>query len=303
VLNLNLEFLKGLKTIFVACSGGMDSIALCHLLKRNQIQFSIAHCNFGLRGIESDGDESFVEAYAKEFKIPFYTERYNTLELAKQNKTSIEEEARNLRYNFFGRLSEEYKIEAFLTAHHLDDQVETILMRIIAGTGIQGLQGIPTFREPNYYRPLLHISRKEIQSYVSEYNIMYREDSSNSDLIYKRNMIRQEILPKIELLNPSYREAFVHIKQISNEVNELLLDSFSDMRATFQTTRKVNLKGFVGKKYLPILLQFIFAQHCPNKTELQQMSLRLNTPELKKFQCGDIWVEIRGGHISEIVES
>lgn len=295
--------MKGQKTIFVACSGGMDSIALCHLLKRNQIKFSIAHCNFGLRGAESDEDESFVKDYAKEFSIPFYTERYDTKGLAKQNKTSIEEEARNLRYHFFARLSEELKIDAFLTAHHLDDQVETILMRIVSGTGIQGLQGIPAFREPNFYRPLLQVSRKDIHSYVLENNIKYREDSSNEDLIYKRNMIRHNVLPKIEVLNPSYREAFVQIMQVSNEVNELLLDSFSDLRVIFEATRQVDLKRYIDKKYLPMLLQFLFAKHGPNKTELQQMALKMNTYELKKFQCGDIWLEIRRGLVSEIVKS
>ena len=278
----------------------MDSMALCHYLVQSQVEFSIAHCNFNLRGEESNADEAFVRAFAENSNLKFHHASFDTEVLAKQNKTSIEEEARNLRYNFFSKLTEECKIDAFLTAHHLDDQVETILMRIISGTGIQGIQGIPFFRKPNYYRPLLSMSRNQIIQYIKLNKIDFREDSSNRELVYKRNKIRHEILPKIEELNPSYRDAFLHISQVSNEINELLIDIFTDLKTGFQADQELDLKNYIDKKYLPTMLQFILNEYSPNKTEILQLAQKISTPELKKFQCGSTWLEVKRGIIRKI---
>lgn len=270
------------------------------MLLADKIPFSIAHCNFSLRGEESDQDENFVRAFAMKHQLPFYFKKFDTTKLAKENKTSIEEEARNLRYDFFSQVTMEYKIDAFLTAHHLDDQVETILMRIISGTGIQGIQGIPFFRKPNYYRPLLSMSRNQITQYVSLNKIDFREDSSNRELMYKRNKIRHEILPKIEELNPSYRDAFLHISHVSSEINELLVDVFADLKSDFQVDHKLDLKNYIDKKYLPTLLQYVLNEYGPNKAEILQLAQKINTPELKKFQCGSIWLEVKRGFIHKI---
>ncbi len=295
---IDFESLRTKSQIFVATSGGMDSMVLCHLLIQNGILFSIAHCNFTLRGKESDEDENFVKKFAKDHQIAFYTEKYNTAALAKENKTSIEEEARNLRYDFFRRLTMEYQIEAFLTAHHQDDQVETVLMRMISGTGFQGLQGIPEFRAPNFYRPLLQISQNEIKTYAIEHDISYREDSSNNEMIYKRNYIRHEILPKIETLNPNYREAFTHLAQLSSEFNELLIDVFCDLKLDFRSNSIVDLKHCMNKNYLTTILHFILSDYNPNRVEIQQLAAKLHTSELKRFQCGNVWLEVRKGIVS-----
>lgn len=287
------------KRIFLALSGGMDSMYLAHQLLELKIPYSIAHCNFRLRGKESEEDAMFVKAFASHHRIPFYKESYDTMLLAAQNKTSIEEEARNLRYDFFRRLTELYDIDAFLTAHHADDQVETILMRVITGTGVQGLQGIPYFRTPNYYRPLLNISRREIEYFVHEHKIAYREDLSNLDTKYKRNKIRQNLVPMLRELNPNYQEAFLHLAAVAHESHELFKENFHYLKEAFRQSGCVHLEEFKEKKYLSSLLQFIFSDYAPKKAEIYQIASKLMTTELKKFECGSIWLTVKKGCLTK----
>jgi tRNA(Ile)-lysidine synthase len=296
-MNPTIEFLTQKKNIFLACSGGMDSMALAHILLSKQIPFSIAHCNFQLRGAESNKDEEFVKQFAQQHHIPFHSISFDTEANAKQHKTSVEEEARNLRYQYFRSLTDQDGVDAFLLAHHLDDDVETILMRIISGTGIQGIQGIGGFREPNYFRPLLQITRAEIEQYCCENNIAFREDSSNLDRKYKRNKVRHDLIPVIQSLNPNYRKSIQNIKTWSAEISEILRDQFERYKEIFDQEKTINLGAYQDKGYISTILHYIFQQYEPSSDQIQQIKSCLFGPERHIITCGYITLEVKNGII------
>ena len=296
-MKIDWDILKSKNNICIAVSGGMDSMALCHILLTNAIPFSIAHCNFQLRGDDSHADELFVKSFSEKHHIPFFCERYDTAERAKQNKTSIEMEARNLRYDFFHRLSTTYGFDAFLLAHHADDNVETIFMRIISGTGIYGLRGIPVERKPNYFRPLLNVSRKEIEDYVISNQITYRTDQSNHESVYKRNKIRNEVLPQIAAINPSYCDSLLSLSKLSVEYSAILDSLFHDIKQQFMSKGHVNLHPYADKPFLSTLLYYILSDYSPNRQEIQQIAESLKSTESKKNACGNHWVELKNDTI------
>ena len=296
----SIEFLNQKKNIFLACSGGMDSMALANTLLSKKISFSIAHCNFQLRGAESNQDEEFVKQFAQQHHIPFFSTSFDTEANAKQEKTSIEEAARNLRYRCFQSLTDQYQIDAFLLAHHLDDDIETILMRIISGTGIQGIQGICGFREPNYYRPMLHISRMEIEQYILENDIAYREDSSNSERKYKRNKIRHDLIPIIQDLNPNYRRSIQNIKTWSTEISEILQDQFDLYKEKFDQEKTIDLGAFKNKGYLSTILHHVFQRFDPSSDQINQMKTCLFDSERHIITCGYITLEVKNGIILQM---
>ena len=160
----NFSFLKD-KKLLVASSGGMDSMVLVHLSQKLNLNFALAHCNFQLRGTESDGDESFVVIYAKQNDITCFTTKFDTENYSKAHKLSTQVAARNLRYNWFNEILEQEKYDYIVTAHHADDVVETFLINLSRGTGLDGLTGIPS-QNGNIVRPLLPFSRTEIENYV-----------------------------------------------------------------------------------------------------------------------------------------
>lgn len=203
----NLPFLKDSK-LLVAVSGGIDSIVLVHFLKQLDYDVTIAHCNFGLRGEESDGDEEFIKSYASENNIKIFVTRFDTTSFAADNKLSIQVAARQLRYIWFDQLLEENKLDYLLTAHHLDDNIETFLINFTRGTGLEGLTGIPQ-QNGNVVRPLLPFTRKEIENYALAHNISWREDSSNASDKYLRNKLRHDIVPELKSLNPSFADSFL----------------------------------------------------------------------------------------------
>ncbi len=189
--------------LLLAVSGGTDSMVLCDLVIKSGFAFGIAHCNFNLRGAESLGDETFVEQYAHAQKIQFHLTRFDTKAYAEENKLSIEEAARNLRYQYFQLIAEKFGYTKIVTAHHANDNAETLLFRLTKGTGLNGLRGIPVINK-NIIRPLLFCNKVEIDTYCKIYNISFRVDSSNAESIYQRNLIRNEIVPKLETINPAF---------------------------------------------------------------------------------------------------
>jgi tRNA(Ile)-lysidine synthase len=185
------------KNVLVACSGGVDSMVLTHYLLQKKVSISLAHVNFKLRDKESDGDEQFVKHFAQQHQIPFFTTSFDTASLAQKNKRSIQETARNLRYEWFENLAKKYSFDLVVTAHHLDDQIETFLFHTFRGTGIKGLSGIPAVRLP-FFRPFLSISKNEILTYAHYWKLTWREDKSNNKTDYTRNAIRHLVLPQIK---------------------------------------------------------------------------------------------------------
>ena len=181
----------------IALSGGVDSMVLANLFLKNNLSFSVAHCNFNLRTKESDDDEKFIFDWSKENEIECYISKFNTTDYCKKNKFGIQEGARNLRYEWFNELKNLHDFDYIVTAHHLDDQIETYLINSMRGSGLNGLIGI-TEKTESLLRPLLKILKNDILVYAKSNNIDFREDSSNSKNDYFRNMIRNLIIPQFK---------------------------------------------------------------------------------------------------------
>lgn len=227
-LDLNFPHLKG-KRLLLAVSGGLDSMVLVHLCKSLQQDIAIAHCNFQLRGKESDEDENFIKKYADKFEIPIFIQKFNTEQFANENKLSIQLAARKLRYDWFSQLLQNEKYDYLLTAHHLDDQIETFLINLTRGTGLEGLTGIPV-QNKKVIRPLLQFSREEILAYANENQINWREDSSNASDKYFRNKIRHSIVPVLKDLNPNFLTSFQDTLEYLKESNALVADASQFVR-------------------------------------------------------------------------
>jgi len=192
--------------ILLAVSGGMDSVCLSYLCKEAELSFGIAHCNFKLRGTESDQDEVFVKSLAEQLGVSFYSQAFDTASYAKDHKASIQMAARNLRYEWLEKIRQEGQFTFIATAHHLNDSIETVLYNFSKGCGIRGLHGILS-KNQNIIRPILFASRAEIAEYVKAHGIDYREDASNASDKYSRNFIRHQIIPKLKELNPSFEKS------------------------------------------------------------------------------------------------
>ena len=181
----------------LAISGGVDSMVLANLFLINNLNFSIAHCNFQLRGKESDDDELFINKWCSEKDIKLYNKKFSTEDYCKNNKLTIQMGARELRYEWFSELIDKEKYDFIVTAHHIDDQLETFIINSIRGTGIDGLVGIPD-KINKIIRPLLMTSKDQIIEYSKVNRINYREDSSNDKEDYLRNKIRHSVIPYLK---------------------------------------------------------------------------------------------------------
>ncbi|WP_246085366.1 tRNA lysidine(34) synthetase TilS [Paucihalobacter ruber] len=211
--------------LLLAVSGGLDSVALTHLCAQLQLNVAIAHCNFSLRSNESDSDEVFVIQLAESLNIEVFTQRFDTLNYAAQNKLSTQMAARELRYNWFQELATALNFDFILTAHHADDQLETFLINFLRGTGLDGLTGIPEINN-NIVRPLLPFSREDIETYLKNANVLWREDSSNISTKYLRNKLRHEVVPVLKEINPqlldSFKSTLSHLNDVADIVDESL---------------------------------------------------------------------------------
>ena len=190
-------------TTLLAVSGGLDSVVLAHLFRLAGLPFAIAHCNFQLRGAESDEDAAFVRGLADIWAVPFFVTTFETSSYAVENGLSTQVAARDLRYAWFAEICLEEGFEQVATAHHLNDSVETLLLHLVRGTGIKGLRGIPP-KNAQVIRPLLFATREEILDFAREHQIGWREDSSNASDDYTRNFIRHQIVPRMQEINPSF---------------------------------------------------------------------------------------------------
>jgi tRNA(Ile)-lysidine synthase len=191
---------KGEK-VLLAVSGGLDSMVMAQLFVEEGIEISLAHCNFGLRGDESDGDEAFVMRWADSHQINCFVKSFDLA------GGSTQLEARNVRYQWFDELLKEHKLGKIATAHHLNDSLETVLINLSRGTGIKGLTGI-SIQNDHIVRPLLFATKEELHTYAMDVGLKWREDSSNQKMDYDRNLIRHEVVPELMKLNPSLLRTF-----------------------------------------------------------------------------------------------
>ena len=189
--------------VLLAVSGGVDSVVMAHLFAKAGYTFGIAHCNFHLRGGDSNSDEDFVRALAKQYQVPFHCAEFDTTAFAKEHKLSIEEAARKQRYDFFYRTASENGYSFIATAHHLNDAIETFFINLIRGTGLTGLHGIRA-KNGNVIRPLLPFTRQEIAEYASDNKLPFHEDYTNNDTLFLRNKIRHNLLPVLKDISPQF---------------------------------------------------------------------------------------------------
>ena len=224
-LQTQFPFLEN-KKLLLAVSGGLDSMVLLHLLQQLPYTIAIAHCNFQLRGIESFEDQSFVQNYALQHQIPFYYTQFDTQAFANDYKLSTQVAARELRYDWFYEQLELHQFDFVLTAHHADDNLETFLINLSRGTGLDGLSGIPA-QNDTVLRPLLPFSRAAIEEYAKANNLQWREDSSNASDKYLRNQIRHHLVPMLKELNPDFLKVFGMTQEYLQQAQELVADAAS----------------------------------------------------------------------------
>lgn len=205
------------KKLILALSGGIDSMVLADLLLKGKADFVLAHCNFHLRGEESDGDEQFVREYASRNGLTVYVKQFETKAYAKEHGISIEMAARDLRYAWFEELRQQLGYDYIAVAHHADDQLETFFINLLRGAGIRGLKGMQPING-NIIRPLLNVSREEIHQYANEHGIKWREDHTNAETHFLRNKIRHELLPVIDSISKEGRASI--LKSISHLASE-----------------------------------------------------------------------------------
>ena len=210
--------------LLLAVSGGVDSVVLCELCKQSGYDFVIAHCNFQLRGEESERDKKFVQDLAKKYEVEFLVKDFETEKYAEENKLSIQEAARELRYGWFAEqlMTHVSQLTTTLTAHHADDSIETLLMNFCRGTGLFGLSGIPV-RSPhaNVRRPLLGFWKEELIEFARQNNLQFVEDSSNLSSKYTRNLFRNEIIPLMSKAYPQVKENLLDNIERFKEIRRL----------------------------------------------------------------------------------
>lgn len=215
---------KNKLSLLIAVSGGADSVALLHLLHRNRDvlgieSIAVAHVNHGLRGSDADQDEALVQSMADSLSVPFFSKKLYGITL---DSSGIEEYCRSERYAFFHHLKKVHNFGYIVTAHTADDQAETLLMRIIRGSGIRGLTGVQEVRDDGVIRPLLGITKKELLCFLQKNGIMWRDDYTNSDTVFLRNNIRHNVLPLLEKLNPAIREHLVTLGKSATDVTSIV---------------------------------------------------------------------------------
>ena len=206
--------------VILALSGGIDSMVLADLLLKTKVQFAAAHCNFHLRGEESDGDEKFVRDFCENKDIQYFVKHFETEKFAKEQGLSIEMAARELRYAWFEELRQQLGYEKISVAHHADDQAETFFINLLRGAGLRGLKGMLP-QNGVIIRPLLWASREQIRQYAVENQITWREDHTNTESVYLRNKIRNQLLPVFDELQSEARQGLYRSLEHLASENEL----------------------------------------------------------------------------------
>ena len=222
--------------VLLGISGGIDSMVLLELFAESGIPFACAHCNFQLRGKEADEDETFIRDYTARKSIPLFVEHFDTAGFAEKQNVSIQMAARQLRFEWFEKIRKDEGFDLIATAHHRDDQAETFFLNLMRATGIAGLHGILP-KQGNLIHPLLFADKADIVNYVQEYNVSYREDSSNKGVKYARNKIRHQVIPTLEEIHPGFKDILNdNIKRI-RETEIIYRKAVEQIIADIKTTK------------------------------------------------------------------
>ena len=244
-----------MKNILLAVSGGIDSMYLANRASElfPGALLALAHCNFCLRGEESDGDEAFVRQWCGERGMECHVKRFDTLGYAEAHGLSTEMAARELRYGWFAQLCSEYGYEATAIAHNADDDAETLMLNLIRGTGLRGISGMG--ERPGIVRPLLRTSREEIRKWMLEHGCSWREDSTNAQSLYKRNVLRNEIFPRLRDLNPSLTATLCEDMERFAQAGAIVEDYWLDARERVLCgDGSIDLRALLGLKHWEYVL-------------------------------------------------
>jgi tRNA(Ile)-lysidine synthase len=275
--------------ILVAVSGGIDSMVMLHLFLKTGFRIGIAHCNFNLRGRESDDDQKFVGDYAKEMNLPFHTINFETRKHADERGISIQMSARELRYDWLEQVKHENGYDHIAVGHNSDDSIETFFINLTRNSGIHGLTGIkPRFK--NIIRPLLFASRKEIEEYANSHHISYREDSSNKETKYLRNKIRHLVIPEFEKVNPSFRnnilEAIFRFKDLEKQLADMTAH-YQNMAMTIADEKvKIDFTKFPSTEIMNIVLYEMVKGYGFNGDQVKSMIESIHGESGKQFFSG-----------------
>lgn len=276
--------LKGL--IIVGVSGGIDSVVLLHILMSLGYDCVIAHCNFHLRMEESDRDEEFVRELSKTLKIPCYIVDFETTKYANEHKISIEMAARDLRYNWFNELLEKLGAQAIAVAHHADDSIETMFMNLVRGTGLRGLTGIQP-KNKLVVRPLLCLTRLEIETYLIRHDLDHVEDSTNATVDYQRNKFRNEILPLLTEINPSVRQTLYETRKRFEGSIKLYQQAIENIRYEVVEDKlgnvKMNIELIQKQIDIPTVMYELLHPYGFNPSVIEQITEQLNGESGKMF--------------------
>lgn len=297
-------FSKGLLSkqdkVLIAVSGGRDSIVLLFILTKLGYDIEVAHCNYKLREEESDKDEQFVKELCTKLKVPFHQKSFDAKKLAQEEGVSIQMKARDLRYEWFENLKSSLKIDRIAIAHHLDDQLETILINLTRGTGIKGLRGMKAKRG-DIIRPLLCVSRDEINDYLYANHIPFREDSSNASGKYFRNKIRHQIIPVLKEINPSLFKAVSNTAERLRNVEDKWEVYYQKWLKELVTKNDKIIISFdnAQKESISFLQQFLRSKGF-SYPDIDNLISAQNSEKGKKFFGQNSWVLITGNNQYEL---
>jgi tRNA(Ile)-lysidine synthase len=273
--------------VLAAVSGGMDSVLMVHLLKAAGYKFAIAHCNFQLRGTEAQADQDFCRGLAQQMEVPFYTVNFDTAGFAGEQRISIQMTARELRYQWFEQLSQQHGYTAVALAHHQNDAIETILLNLTRGTGIAGLHGILP-KHNRWVRPLLFLSREEIERLITLNNLTYVEDSSNASTKYARNKLRHEVIPVLKQLNPNLEQTFERNLAHFRGLEQLLEQQVQNVKQALWIAQgnEVHLSLAGVRKLYPqrLLLLNLLKDYGFNETSIDDVISSLNKHSGRVFE-------------------
>lgn len=289
--------------LLIGISGGPDSVFLVHILNKLGYQISLAHVNYQLRDHESNVDAEFVKTLAKELNLTLFTHKVDLKKYVSKNKLGIQEAARNIRYDWFKQLLSKNSLDIIVVAHHLNDNIETALLNLGRGSGLKGIKGMSPSNN-NIARPLLEVKRKDIEDYLNNHEINYRTDSSNSDIKYKRNHIRNKVIPELNNIYTAFENNMVRsINNFEKEFEFLQLCLKSKLDKALIDNKKgikcYSTSYFKDPSYNSLLIHYLLEPLGFNSTHEQQLlDSIMNNRSGAIFEMNDTIIYLERNHIA-----